>query len=466
MKISILFIAFLFLQDHSNQKKEFTTLVYPPERHAPIHKATSVHLFGLMALIGRTDVTPDDPQGMAVTRLTATDDPKDRNDDDDLTAYGLNTGQNNLIYNIGMQGLDVYEGKRPKERLKHPLGVACNSQGTVYVADTDNHRIVKLKYSGGVLSFAHSFGNKGERASEFQSPAGVALDVQNKIYIADRDNDRVQVFDSNETLLYTFGDKEDTLFTKLYKPSSIALLDSADIYNYYRTAFLIVIDLDQSRIQKFTLRGEFLGGVQSADYGFSKVKLTSAAIDYYGNIWITDALNHCVHKFTKDLIYITSFGQFGNGENQFIEPRAIAIWKRFGQVFIADKISAQYYHVGTDLLNVTITQADTSIYFDFLLTEDSKITARIMDENNQFVATLASNHTLPIGHRILVWNRHRSEDLTKVNFFMNMKKLKGDSTVVSYPTMPSGLYKIVIEAKTTYGYSRYFAKKLEIEFTY
>ncbi len=459
-------ISFLF-QDHSKKKTEFTTLVYPPDRHAPIHKATSVHLFAMMAVIGRTDVTPNDPQGLAVTRLSATDKPEDRNDDDDLTAYGLNSGQNNIIYNISMEGLDVYDGKTPKQRLNHPMGITCTTDGAVYIADTENHRIVKLINSSGHLSFVNSFGKKGSKEGQFNNPTGIACDLTGRLYIADRENDRIQITDSTGKILSVIGEKSDSNFTKLFKPASISLIDPSDTYNYYHTGFIIVTDLNDSRIQKFSLDGKFLGGIQPGEYGFEKVKLTSSAIDFYGNIWVTDAHNHTIHKFTKDLIYITSFGTPGQGEREFLEPRSIAIWKRFGQVFIADKASAQYYHIGTDILNFKISQVDTSIHFDFFLTETSKVTAKILDENNQFVASLVWNKIHDLGQQTLVWNRYGSENPEFFSYFKKMRALKNqDSTVVTYPQLPSGLYKIVVEAKTTYVYNRYFTKKIEIEFTF
>jgi hypothetical protein len=45
-----------------------------------------------------------------------------------------------------------------------------------------------------------------------------------------------------------------------------------------------------------------------------------------------------------------------------VEPRGIAIWKRFGQVFIAEKKGAQYFWIGTDLKSKELVKRGNSQY--------------------------------------------------------------------------------------------------------
>jgi hypothetical protein len=72
------------------------------------------------------------------------------------------------------------------------------------------------------------------------------------------------------------------------------------------------------------------------------------AIDFYHNLWVTDTDKHCVLKFDRNLELLDIFGSRGSGDNQFIEPRGITIWKRYGQTFIAEEKGAQYYWMGTE----------------------------------------------------------------------------------------------------------------------
>ena len=87
-----------------------------------------------------------------------------------------------------------------------------------------------------------------------------------------------------------------------------------------------------------------------------------AAADYFHNVWVTDKENHCIVKFDKDLRLLDVFGSRGDDKNQFLEPRGIAIWQRFGQVFIAEKKGAQYFWVGTDLKSKELIEKGNSRY--------------------------------------------------------------------------------------------------------
>ncbi|MBX7153262.1 hypothetical protein K1X84_16665 [bacterium] len=476
MILRFFFIALVLVPSLIAQQKEYgkihepTSLVYPPSRHAPIHKATAIHLYTFMALIGRTDIKPDDPSGIAVTRLKSTDDPKSKTDDDDLTVYGLNTGQNNVLFNSSMQSLDVYEGKGRKQKLNKPRGIAANANGDVYIADTGNNRIVKLLNPGNYLTFVDAYGQHGKKPGEFDEPRGIALDQNGRVFVSDANNDRIQVFDAQMNFQYAIGDHSDTadVSRQLYHPETIALTDAAEEGSYFKESFLIVVDLNNTRLRKYTLDGQFIAGMNSTDYGYQQVYLTSAAIDFYGNVWVTDMFNHCVHKFDKDLRFITSFGHIGDGDNEFFEPRAIGIWKRLGQVFIVDKKSAQYYHIGTDIYNMEVSRQDSSIRFDFFLTEISKVSASILDDKGRTIARLVNNQTLQQGTNSLLWDR--IERPINSSFFFN--RFKKDSTQASsdsaatQKTFPSGLYKLKIEARTTYIYSRYFTKTVELEFAF
>ena len=99
-----------------------------------------------------------------------------------------------------------------------------------------------------------------------------------------------------------------------------------------------------------------------------------AAIDYYHNVLITDQHRHCILKFDRDLKLLDVFGSEGSGDNQFIEPRGIAVWKRFGQTFIAEKKGAQYYWVGTDLKSKQLSvKGESSYELSLNLTEYSYV---------------------------------------------------------------------------------------------
>ncbi len=145
-----------------------TTLVFPTFLHTyGIRKATRFHLF----LFTKNKVKFNNPQGLAVVKLVSWDDSTTKKDDDEVTVYGVNSGQNCIIYNTSMKSLGIYGlDQNGKERLKEPTGIAANSSGDVYVADTGNNRIVKLHNPGHDLFYVKDVGGWGNRTAYFKKP--------------------------------------------------------------------------------------------------------------------------------------------------------------------------------------------------------------------------------------------------------------------------------------------------------
>lgn len=87
-------------------------------------------------------------------------------------------------------------------QLKDPEGIAVDSAGNVYVADTGNNRVQKFSPSGVYLS---QFGSQGSGNGQFLGPVGIAIDPTGGILVTDVGNNRVQKFDRNGVYLSQFG---------------------------------------------------------------------------------------------------------------------------------------------------------------------------------------------------------------------------------------------------------------------
>jgi hypothetical protein len=401
-----------------------STLVFPTFEHTwGIRKATSVHLFMFVGLRTRFD----DPQGLAAVRLRSWDDPETEDDDDELVVYGVNSGQNNIIWNTSMTSVGVFGD----DLLNAPGGIAADEDGHVWVADTGNHRLACLFNPGDQLVYQGTMGSPGTGPGQFRFPSDLAVDSQGRLYVTDTGNSRIQIFDADGRLLRIIE-------AGLQRPERIAVIDADEAWSYYGDTFLCVTDHDGRRLVKLSPDGELLKVADDQQTSWEKAYYGYPAIDYYGNIWVTDEANHCIHKFDRNLKYIVSFGREGDGDGEFRSPRGLAIWRRFGQVFVAEERGAQYYWIGVDLLDVGIDSdhSNSGFIIRFFLTERAYVTIEVRDEEDHLVGVLAANQQWSTGRHRVPWGGRRPGG----------------------GTLPAGWYTVRITAEATYSSYHYFQK--------
>lgn len=170
-----------------------------------------------------------------------------------------------------------------------PRDVAADSQGRVIVTDTGNKRVVVYDADGNYLA---EFGSFGFSPGEFDEPVGVAVDSQDQIYVADTWNQRVQVFQQAGEGGYTpvalweiagwFGQ---SLENKPY----LAVSDAGLVY---------VTDPEGARVLEFGSDGTFQkywGDFGSGPQGFGLA--SGVAVDPGGGVWVSDAGNHRLMHF-------------------------------------------------------------------------------------------------------------------------------------------------------------------------
>lgn len=97
---------------------------------------------------------------------------------------------------LGMKA-GAADGHGTSARFNNPFGVAVDGGGNVYVADSWNHAIRKITPSGVVSTLAGSLGVAGTAdgtggAARFTYPAGVAVDSSGNVYVADTNNHTIR----------------------------------------------------------------------------------------------------------------------------------------------------------------------------------------------------------------------------------------------------------------------------------
>ena len=101
----------------------------------------------------------------------------------------------------GESGFSGDGGPAIKANFKTPAGLAFDSEGNLYIADREIHRVRKVDTSGNISTFAGigEAGFSGDDAPAVKArlnlPSGVVADEKGNLYISDRSNDRIRVVD-------------------------------------------------------------------------------------------------------------------------------------------------------------------------------------------------------------------------------------------------------------------------------
>ncbi len=86
----------------------------------------------------------------------------------------------------------------PVDTFRVPRGMAAAPDGSVYVVDQANHRVVRISSRGAVLD---AWGGRGAAPGRFAEPTGIDVGRDGTVYVADTGNHRIQRFDGGGTLL-------------------------------------------------------------------------------------------------------------------------------------------------------------------------------------------------------------------------------------------------------------------------
>jgi trimeric autotransporter adhesin len=107
------------------------------------------------------------------------------------------TGVLTLVAGIGTPGFSGDNGPATSAQLNYPCGVAVDSAGNLYIAELNNNRIRRV--SNGVITTVAGNGTPGfsgdngpATGAELAGPEGVAVDSAGNLYIADTGNSRIR----------------------------------------------------------------------------------------------------------------------------------------------------------------------------------------------------------------------------------------------------------------------------------
>lgn len=210
----------------------------------------------------------------------------------------------------------------PDMRLLRPYGIAVDSRGRIYVADSFQRSVFVLNPAQQRVERRAS----SARVS-LAVPIGVALDDKDRLFVSDSFNHSITCFDPEGKVLAQFGRDE------LERPGGIAV--------DHQRHRLYVADAKAHRIAIFNTETfaleRYLGGPNTSDTPgpgqFSAP--TNVAVDPQGNLYVTDTWNHRVQIFDRRGRFLRAFGSHGTRPGNFVRPKGIAVDSE-GHIYVVD----------------------------------------------------------------------------------------------------------------------------------
>jgi trimeric autotransporter adhesin len=256
------------------------------------------------------------------------------------------------------------------------FGVAVDTSGNIYIADTYNHRIRLVTKSTGIITTVAGDGTQGfegdgglATSARFDLPYGIAVDTLGNIYIADYNNDRVRVVTKSTGVITTVAgdgtsgysrDGVPATSTGLQKPHMIAVDTSGNVY---------IADSYSSRVRMVTKSTGIIttvagdgtrghkgdGGLATSAGLFNPA---GVAVDASGNIYIADSFH--IRMVTKSTGIITTVA--GDGTEGYKGDGGLATAASLFYAFgVAVDASGNIYIADTDNDRIRLVTKSTGI---------------------------------------------------------------------------------------------------------
>jgi hypothetical protein len=310
-----------------------------------------------------------------------------------LNGTNLPGGIITTVAGNGTKGYSGDGGAATNAELYHPMGVAVDTTGNLFIGDYGNNRIRKVGVNGTITTVAgngtNGYSGDGGAATnaELNSSLGAAADASGNLFIADYGNNRIRKVGVNGIITTVAGNG-----TGSYSGDG-GVATNAELYNPYGVAVdasrnLFIADTENNVIRKVGTNGIITtvagngngagtggyGNYYSGDGGAAtnaELNLpVDMKVDDSGNVFIADYGNNRIRKVGVNGIITTVAGNgtgsySGDGgaatNAELYLPHGVAV-DALGNLFIADLENLRIREVGTNGIITTVAGNGTAGY--------------------------------------------------------------------------------------------------------
>ncbi len=195
--------------------------------------------------------------------------------------------------------------------LVRPFGVAFGAVGTLYAADPDGARVVRIDARGTLTDVSC-------KDAPWDAPTALAVDRDGSLLVADAGAHDVVRWSERGCRTLAAG--------LLERPTGVAVAPGR----------IWVADPPRHEVVALSPTGEVLTRVGGVGDGAGRFHFPSAvAVAPDGEVLVVDALNFRVARLGGDGTWRGAFGREGDGAGEFARPKGIAVGDG-GEIYVSD----------------------------------------------------------------------------------------------------------------------------------
>ncbi len=233
------------------------------------------------------------------------------------------------VQRFNPEGDFLFSWSMPETTKGKPVGLTVHNDGRIFVADTHYHRILVFDPEGKLVG---QFGTNGDGDGEFQLPTDVAIDDDGFIYVSEYNgNDRITKWSPDFEFVKAFGESE-VLGKRLNRPAALAI---------DRAGILWVADACNHRIVRFTLDGKVIDAIGHRGRGLDEFRYPyDIDIRDDGTVLVCEYGGDRLHWLSPEGKSIKSWGSSGRELGELSGPWGAA----FGadnSVYVVDSMNSR-----------------------------------------------------------------------------------------------------------------------------